>query len=234
VNLVRIGLSPRVNGLTRPAAQKHWAGVHAPLFAQMPYVESYVQNQLVLDDRDEPLLGDPGFDIFSEVEFRSCAAIEAAMASSWYRNKVIPDERRLLDASRRCFLMTHRYGACRGNDDADHFRLVEFLTCPGGHGRNACVDVLFDNDAVFASGLWDKARASVYVVMCTGGAAVGDVDLLMAQSFVSAARAREAHDGLLLALSGSAGPRSNLAVIVKENRVRLGAKDVSGEIHGES
>lgn len=234
MNLVRVGLSPRANGLTRLAAQKHWAGVHAALFAQVPYVESYVQNHLVLDDRGEPLLGDPGFDIFSEVEFQSCTMMKAAMSSAWYRDEVVPDERQLLDASQRCFLMTLRYGACLDDEDADHVKLVEFLACPGGRHQDSSASVLSGNDKVFASGLWDRARASVYVVTQAEGAAARKVDLLLAQPFVSIGCARKAHEYLRMVLADDCDLQPNLAVIVKENRVRPRVAGISGEDHGRS
>lgn len=106
--IIRIGLSPRIAGLTRREAQDYWRGRHAELFAQVPGLVSYVQNHAVLRADAEPVLGNFHFDIFSEVEFASPQAMAAAVSSPYYQNTVLSDEKRLLDASKRAFLVTER------------------------------------------------------------------------------------------------------------------------------
>lgn len=126
-----MGLSPRAAGLSRAAAQSRWRGTHARLFARVQGLVSYVQNHAVLDERDTPLLGDPGFDIFSEVEFASAASMREAAASDYYRSTIISDEQGLLDASRRAFLMTRRV-VLWGSLGDGAIKLVRFL--PEGVG----------------------------------------------------------------------------------------------------
>lgn len=106
--MIRFGLSPRIAGLTRREAQEYWAGRHARLFSRVPGLVSYVQNHTVLQLDGEPLLGGFGFDIFSEVEFASPEAMSIAVSSPYYRDVILPDERFLLDASKRAFLIAAR------------------------------------------------------------------------------------------------------------------------------
>ncbi len=127
MSLVRIGLAPRAPGLSRPAAQRHWRGEHARLFATLPGLLSYVQNHAVLNGAEEPVLGDPGFDVFAEVEFASAAELDTAAGSPYYRGAILADERGLLDASRRTFLMTRRYSLA-GTPVSNAFKLALFLS----------------------------------------------------------------------------------------------------------
>lgn len=126
MSVVRMGLSPRLPGLTRKAAQKRWRDTHAALFAGVPGLSSYVQNHAILGSNGIPLLGDVGFDIFSEVEFPTDADLTAAISSEYYRGVVIPDERRLLDADARSFLLTRRRHL-RGLPKKQASKLVWFL-----------------------------------------------------------------------------------------------------------
>ncbi|MEO6746488.1 MAG: EthD domain-containing protein, partial [Caldimonas sp.] len=117
------------NGLSRTAAQRHWRGEHARLFSQLPGLLSYVQNHAVLDGNDDPVLDDPGFDIFAEVEFSSARELDAVADSAQYREQILSDEKRLLDASRRTFLMTRRVHLS-GTPPPNAFKLALFLSCP--------------------------------------------------------------------------------------------------------
>lgn len=199
MSLVRLGLSPRMPGLSRQQAQAHWRGVHARLFAQVPGVKSYVQNHAVLDANGEPLLGEPGFDIFSEVEFATEHHMEEAMASAWYRQQVVPDEMLLLDASRRCFVLIGRCTARAAS--GDDCKLVVFLQ---GEPRDGVLD----------------ARFSVHTVLSTGGAAPRPVDAVIARWCASADDAiriyREVRE---VCESGGDGLRIEAAVIVREIEV---------------
>lgn len=203
MGLVRLGLSPRASGLTRAQAQAHWGGAHAQLFARVPRVRSYVQNHALLDAQGVPLLGDPGFDIFSEVEFDSEEDMSAAMASSWYREQVVADEQRLLDATRRCFLVTRRH--VTGEPGPSDCKLVVFLAGaqPGDRAR---------------AQLHDGAAGGVviYAVESVGGAAPRQVDLVLARGCASADEAMDLHRVLLSARDGL---NIEAAVIVRENEV---------------
>lgn len=131
MTIVRMGLSPRADGLSRIAAQRYWGSEHARLFAQVPGLVSYVQNHAVLDRNEEPLLGDPGFDIHSEVEFADEGEMSRAVSGGYYENVILPDERCLLDGSRRTFLVTRRVHAA-GQPQAGAVKLVLFISSPDG------------------------------------------------------------------------------------------------------
>lgn len=103
-----MGLSRRATGLSRPEAQLYWRTTHADLFRHVPDLMSYVQNHALLDENQLPLLGDAGFDIFSEVTFSTAEALEAAVASPYYQSVVLPDERLLLQPQDRSFLLARR------------------------------------------------------------------------------------------------------------------------------
>jgi hypothetical protein len=128
VSVVRIGLAKRAPGLSRRAAQAHWRGEHARLFARLPGLLSYVQNHAFLDDQGEPLLEDPGFDIFAEVEFDDEVALERVASSPYYREVILADEKNLLDASQRTFLMTHRR-MVDGKPRAEFPKVALFTAC---------------------------------------------------------------------------------------------------------
>lgn len=130
--MIRIGLSPRIANLTRLEAQKYWAGRHAQLFSRVPDLVSYVQNHAVLRDDGETLSQDSGFDVFSEVEFASQEAMSIAVSSSYYQDVILPDERSLLDASKRAFLMTARTGEGSTGLPDGAIKLVQFRTAAGG------------------------------------------------------------------------------------------------------
>lgn len=192
--LVRLGLSPRMPGLSRDEAQRHWRGVHASLFARVPGVRSYVQNHAVLDARGQPLLGDPGFDIFSEVGFANEQDMAQAMASSWYRLQVVPDEKKLLDASRRCFLVTQR-------------RAGTGAAVPGD-----CRLVLFVAGSVKDAG----EGAVTYDVQSVGGAAPRPVDVVLARTRASPQEAILLHETWTRELLRQ-GARVEAAVIAREH-----------------
>ena len=124
--MIRMGLSPRVAGLTRREAQDYWRGRHARLFSRVPGLISYVQNHAVLTLDGEPVLGPFNFDIFSEVEFASAQAMSAAVSSPYYQDVVLADEASLLDASKRAFLMTARKGEGSTGLSDGSIKLVQF------------------------------------------------------------------------------------------------------------
>jgi EthD domain len=198
-----MGLSPRVAGLTRQAAQEYWRGVHARLFAEVPGLASYVQNHAVLGQDDEPLLGDVGFDIFSEVEFSSEAAMRAAISGPYYLDVVVPDERALFNADARSFLATRR-ARLTGTPKRNAFKLVRFLD--GGL------------DETGLSVIDDRSHCTiVYDVMSYQNWAHRPVQTVL-QTFFDDERSARAARGALTIGSKSRNPEI-LAVIVRETEV---------------
>ncbi|GIU93380.1 MAG: hypothetical protein KatS3mg011_2286 [Acidimicrobiia bacterium] len=59
----------------------------------------YVQNHGILSG-GRYLLGYPGFDACSQIDFESVAAVEEGFASGFYRESVTWDERAFVDKSR--------------------------------------------------------------------------------------------------------------------------------------
>lgn len=178
-----------MKGLSRPAAQRHWRDEHARLFAQLPGLLSYVQNHAVLDGNDEPVLEDPGFDVFAEVEFASAADLDRVASSPHYRDAILADEGRLLDASRRTFLMTRRR-LLAGTPPSDAFKLALFLSC----GRIMAAPEERE-------GWLDDARlrdpralcSMAYLVDAVGGPVPRAVDVVVQAYYASLEDALEAH-----------------------------------------
>ncbi len=188
MSIVRIGLAARAPGLSRLAAQQYWRNEHARIFARVPELMSYVQNHAVLDDSGEPLFGEPGFDIFAEVEFEDEPTIERAANSQYYRDVILADEKNLLDASRRTFLMTRRR-VLAGTPDPSSTKVALFLARTPRHA------ILSDE----AMGLWlneasqcaPQASATVaYMVDYAGGTVPLPIDVVLQHYFATLDAAR--------------------------------------------
>lgn len=220
MTIVRIGLSPRAVGNTRAAAQEHWRTHHAELFARLPGLVSYVQNHAVLDAEGMPLLGDPGFDIFSEVEFADEGSMDRAMQSAWFREAIEPDERTLLDASRRCFLMTRRH-VLKGRKAAADCMFVAFI---GGAPASAAKEnpsALMKNPRL-APALVGASSLTIYDVLSVGGELPRPVHVVVARGCTSVQEAVRAHERLHESQAKAGGLVLHAAVIVRENVVVSG------------
>jgi len=190
MSVVRIGLATRAPGLSRRAAQQYWRSKHARLFARLPGLLSYIQSHAVLDERDQPLFGEPGFDIFAEVEFANEATLEQEVSSTYYRDVILVDEKNLLDASQRTFLMTHRR-VLAGIPGAGLSKVALFL------GRRSKTQIHWDVTEQWLGEVAmcaPRARAaSVNIVYRVGGTITLPVDVVLQHYFEDLADAREWH-----------------------------------------
>lgn len=123
--ITRLGTAPRARGLDYVAFQEHWQTGHADVARDLPGLRRYVQNHAVLKD-GLPLLGYPGFDACSELDFDTIEAMDEAFSSEHYRDTVTADEQQLIDRSRfRPALMSRRV-LFEGSPDADAVKLMTF------------------------------------------------------------------------------------------------------------
>lgn len=202
MTIVRFGLSPRKASLSRTEMQQHWRTEHARRFAQVPGLVSYVQNHAVLGRQELPLLGDPSFDIFSEVEFPSQVELERAIQGSYFRDVILPDEQCLFDASKRTFLLAKR-DAVVGVPKPQAYKLVSFLGKPCGTARHG--------PSSAQRSPWERGHRSPhcvisYTVASTSGDSLGTVETVLQHYFDSLAKAlayhvsiaEESDDGALL------------------------------------
>lgn len=143
---VRFGLSARRAGMTIEDCQRYWRGPHAEIFRQVPGLISYVQNH-ALTSGGETLLPHAGFDICAEVEFATSAELAEAVASDYYRDRVLPDEPAFLDATGRRFLTTRRTVIRAGGDLTGAVKLITFVNSrhsPVPTARDALRHVRYD------------------------------------------------------------------------------------------
>ena len=80
-------------GLATEAAQAHWRERHAELYLPTPYLVGYVQNRPLVEEW--PRLDSRS--VCSETWFLDREAERASFESPYYRETVVPDERRFLD-----------------------------------------------------------------------------------------------------------------------------------------
>lgn len=212
MSVVRIGLAPRANGTSRSAAQRKWRAEHARLFSRLPGLISYVQNHAILDHDDEPILGDPGFDIFAEVEYETAAELEQVSNSSYYREAILADEKGLLDPSRRTFLMTRRRPLA-GTPREGACKLALFLA---GERINGLAEERHLDSVRIRTPSPECSMG--YVVESVGGAIPRAIDLLIQHYYSSIEEAVEAHRGAQVRWEKSArdGFVLQAAVLVRE------------------
>lgn len=123
--IVRIGAAPRRSGLSTARFLAHWRTDHARAASQLPGLRSYVQYHPVLVDGVH-VLGYPGFDACSELDFASEAAMDEAFASPAYRDDVAADERVLIDRSRLTLVLAEREVLAGVRGDGGGARVLTF------------------------------------------------------------------------------------------------------------
>lgn len=124
--ITRIGFAPRRADLSVPDFLDHWRTAHADAAARIPGLASYVQLHPVLDG-NVPVLGYPGFDACSELDFPSLEVMDAGFASPAYQQDVVADEAVLIDKSRFGLVLAEREVIAGQRGDGGGVRLVTFL-----------------------------------------------------------------------------------------------------------
>jgi len=104
--ITRFGMAPRSKGMSVEAFRHHWRTAHADAAGQIPGVLRYTQNHSLLED-GRYLLGYPGFDACSELDFESVAAMDAGFASDTYATVVRNDENEFVDKTRFSLIVTN-------------------------------------------------------------------------------------------------------------------------------
>jgi uncharacterized protein (TIGR02118 family) len=109
--------------------RQHWRTSHADAAGQIPGVQRYTQNHSLLKD-GRYLLGYPGFDACSELDFESVAAMDAGFASETYATIVRDDEDDFVDKGRFSLVVTNPVVVLDGA--AEGVKLIRmFRTNPG-------------------------------------------------------------------------------------------------------
>jgi uncharacterized protein (TIGR02118 family) len=92
-------MAPRRPDMTIDQFQHHWRTSHADAAGQIPGLLRYTQNHSLVEF-GRYLLGYPGFDACSELDFESVAAMESGFASETYQTVVRDDEDDFVDKAR--------------------------------------------------------------------------------------------------------------------------------------
>ena len=123
--ITRFGMAPRSHGMTIDAFRHHWRTSHADAAGQIPGLRRYTQNHSLLDDHGHYLLGYPGFDACSELDFDSVQAMDEGFASETYRNTVVADENDFVDKTRFSIVVTDATVVMDG--PAEGIKLMRFF-----------------------------------------------------------------------------------------------------------
>jgi uncharacterized protein (TIGR02118 family) len=126
MTITRVGMAPRVEGLTVEAAQQHWRTGHGDVASGIPGLKGYVQNHAILRD-GVPLLPYPGFDACSELQFDTFDDMRAGFASEHYQTAVRADEANLIDKTRFMMALTRRRVLADGETPEGAVKLMTFL-----------------------------------------------------------------------------------------------------------
>lgn len=97
--ITRFGMAPRRTDMTIEQFQEHWRTLHADAAGQIPGVRRYTQNHSLVHE-GRYLLGYPGFDACSELDFDSVTEMEEGFASETYATIVRADEDDFVDKGR--------------------------------------------------------------------------------------------------------------------------------------
>lgn len=211
--LVRIGMAPRLAGLTPQQTLDHWQTSHAIAARKIPNLLTYIQNHAILDG-GAYVLPYPGFDVCSELEFESVEAMDEGMNSPVYRQEVRADEDEFIQKPLFSLVLGRRHSAMAGWSPASGAKRMWFLRA---HPART-VDALFDAAMGPMFKVVSGARLSRYDVIVADteaheghDPAAFDVvveawfaDPALAQSFVSSPAQAQADHAIAGLFSGRA------------------------------
>mgnify|MGYP005833612165 CR=1 FL=1 len=139
--ITRVGMAPRLPGMSVEGFQTHWRTVHADAASRIPGVLSYVQNH-ALFRHGRLLLPYPGFDVCAELEFDDLAAMDAGFASPHYQETVRSDEPKFIDRSRFSLVLAERHVQLEGSPPDEAVKLLTFLRAHPAYPREWFVEAL--------------------------------------------------------------------------------------------
>ncbi|MCP3974849.1 MAG: EthD domain-containing protein [bacterium] len=137
--ITRFGMAPRSPGMSIEDFRLHWRTAHADAAGQIPGVLRYTQNHSLLQD-GRYLLGYPGFDACSELDFDSVAAMDEGFASETYASVVRNDEEEFVDKTRFSLVVTNPTVVTDG--PAEGIKLIQMFRRHPGPGGNSLGAVL--------------------------------------------------------------------------------------------
>ena len=136
--ITRFGMAPRLKGASVEEFQEHWKTSHADAAGQIPNLRRYTQNHGVIVDGDY-LLGYPGFDACSELDFDSVEDMEQGFASETYQTLVRADEDDFVDKTRFSMMVGRQVGASPGHGQ---IKLITMLRAHPAAGGGGLIDTL--------------------------------------------------------------------------------------------
>jgi uncharacterized protein (TIGR02118 family) len=123
--ITRLGMAPRLEGRTYEEFQHHWRTSHADAAGKIPNLRRYVQNHAVLRD-GVPVLGFPGFDACSELDFDSVESMNEGFGSEEYQVRVRADERAFVEKVRFSSILGNRPVLIDGARPKNSVKLLQF------------------------------------------------------------------------------------------------------------
>lgn len=152
--ITRLGMAPRLEGHTYEQFQHHWRTSHADAAGKIPNLRRYVQNHAVLRD-GVPVLGFPGFDACSELDFDSVELMTEGFASEEYQVRVRADERAFVEKSRFSSILADRPVLIDGARPKNGVKLLQFYRLHPRSTAATLAQVLhsFDSSALRKEGV---------------------------------------------------------------------------------
>ena len=149
--ITRLGMAPRLAGHSYHDFQHHWRTSHADAAGKIPNLLRYVQNHAVLRN-DVPVLGFPGFDACSELDFASVELMNEGFNSEEYQVRVRADERAFVEKSRFSSILGERSVVIDQPRPKDGVKLMLFYRVHPRSTQNQLVDELASFDASSLTG----------------------------------------------------------------------------------